>query len=79
MLGIAIAAQKLVSQNCLGCICQSASGCPTVLGCAGDTCGPFHLTQGYWKDGGMPTLNNEANNSPDGNNHQLNKTLIFFS
>ncbi|XP_012270123.1 lysozyme-like [Orussus abietinus] len=52
-----------VSQTCLGCICEAASGCNTTLGCNGEVCGPFRITWGYWADGGKPTLNDEPNSA----------------
>lgn len=55
-----------LSQSCLGCICEAASGCNTNAGCEGDVCGPFRITWGYWADGGKPTLNNEANTANGG-------------
>lgn len=53
-----------ISQTCLGCICEAASGCNTTVGCDGDVCGPFRITWAYWSDSGKPTLNDEANNTP---------------
>lgn len=50
-----------LSQTCLGCICEAASGCNATLGCDGSVCGPFRITWGYWADAGKPTLNNEPN------------------
>ncbi|XP_015600321.1 lysozyme [Cephus cinctus] len=52
---------ELLSQTCLGCICEAASGCNVTSGCVGEVCGPFRITWGYWADGGKPTLNNEPN------------------
>ena len=55
-----------IDQICLGCICEAVSGCNTTTKCEGDICGPFHMTWGYWADGGKPTLNGELNTSPTG-------------
>ncbi|KAH0955834.1 hypothetical protein HN011_005196 [Eciton burchellii] len=55
--------QQLVSQVCLGCICEVTSGCNTTIGCFDSVCGPFAITWGYWSDAGKPTLNNEPNSS----------------
>ncbi|XP_050466072.1 invertebrate-type lysozyme 3-like [Cataglyphis hispanica] len=54
--------QQLVSQVCLDCMCEIASGCNTTIGCTDRLCGPFLITWGYWRDAGKPTLNNEPNN-----------------
>ncbi|CAB0036432.1 unnamed protein product [Trichogramma brassicae] len=50
---------------CLGCICEAASGCNQTLGCVGDVCGPFHITQIYWTDSGKPTLDNDKPDDTD--------------
>ncbi|KAL6448654.1 hypothetical protein ACFW04_000481 [Cataglyphis niger] len=55
--------QQLVSQVCLGCICEVTSGCNTTIGCHDSVCGPFAITWGYWSDAGKPTLNNEPSNT----------------
>lgn len=53
-----------VTQACLGCICEAASGCDTTQKCGGDVCGPFRITWAYWADAGKPTVNNEKNDTP---------------
>lgn len=53
---------KIVSQVCLGCICEVTSGCNTTIGCTGTVCGPFAITWGYWADAGKQTLNGEELN-----------------
>lgn len=58
--------QQLVSQVCLDCMCEVASGCNTTIGCTDRLCGPFLITWGYWRDAGKPTLNNEPNNIDGG-------------
>lgn len=50
---------QVVSQVCLGCICEVATGCNTTIGCPGATCGPFAITWEYWSDAGKPTLGGE--------------------
>ncbi|XP_014221985.1 lysozyme 2-like [Trichogramma pretiosum] len=50
---------------CLGCICEAASGCNQTLGCVGDVCGPFHITQIYWTDSGKPTLDSDKPEATD--------------
>ncbi|KAG5308744.1 LYS2 protein, partial [Acromyrmex insinuator] len=50
---------QIVSQVCLGCICEVSSGCNTTIGCSETVCGPFAITWGYWSDAGKPTLNSE--------------------
>lgn len=49
-----------VNTPCLGCLCEAISNCNRTLGCAGDICGLFHLTWGFWADGGKPTRANES-------------------
>lgn len=56
----------LVTDVCLGCICEASSGCDRSLQCSGDTCGLFRITWAYWSDGGKPTNNNEATDSSTG-------------
>ncbi|XP_071629452.1 lysozyme 2-like [Temnothorax longispinosus] len=50
---------QVISQVCLGCICEVSTGCNTTRGCSGSVCGPFAITWDYWSDAGKPTLNNE--------------------
>lgn len=47
--------QSLTSE-CLDCICDAVSGCNTsVNNCgSGTVCGPFAISQAYWKDGRKP-------------------------
>ncbi|XP_017782892.1 PREDICTED: lysozyme-like [Nicrophorus vespilloides] len=61
---IGVSGQGPVNQKCLGCICEAISGCNATQICAGDVCGPFRITWPYWSDGGKPTLNGEAKDSP---------------
>lgn len=56
-----------VSQVCLGCMCEAASGCNTTVGCTGDVCGPFRITWAYWADAGKPTLSGEPDTAQTGN------------
>lgn len=60
------ASQPLVSQVCLGCICEVTSGCNTTIGCYDSVCGPFAITWGYWADAGKPTLNDEPTTADGG-------------
>lgn len=45
-----------LSQDCLDCICDAVSGCNTSLNNCGSgaLCGPFAISQTYWKDGRKP-------------------------
>ncbi|XP_012523223.2 invertebrate-type lysozyme 3 [Monomorium pharaonis] len=54
---------QLISQLCIGCLCEVSSGCNTSIGCSGSVCGPFGITWDYWSDAGKPTLNNETINN----------------
>lgn len=44
---------QLLTSECLDCICDAVSGCNTsVNNCgSGAVCGPFAISQAYWKDG----------------------------
>ncbi|KAI4457188.1 destabilase-related [Holotrichia oblita] len=53
----------LVTQACLGCICEGISGCNVTSTCQGEVCGPFRITWPYWADAGKPTVNNEGPSS----------------
>jgi len=64
--------EEPVSQVCLACICEVATGCNTTIGCSGPLCGPYAITWGFWTDAGTPTLNNEPNATDGGE-------LIFLS
>ncbi|GAB1869306.1 lysozyme [Camponotus japonicus] len=55
--------EEPVSQVCLACICEVATGCNTTIGCSGPLCGPYAITWGFWTDAGTPTLNNEPNDT----------------
>lgn len=55
-----------VTDVCLGCICEAASGCDRSLGCAGEVCGLFRITWPYWSDSGKPTQQGETPDSPTG-------------
>lgn len=45
-----------LTTECLDCICDAVSGCNTsVNNCgSGTVCGPFAISQAYWKDGRKP-------------------------
>ncbi|XP_046406711.1 lysozyme-like [Ischnura elegans] len=47
---------QLVSEVCLGCICNAISGCNRTLTCSGDVCGIFRITWAYWSDAGKPVI-----------------------
>ncbi|CRK95595.1 CLUMA_CG009054, isoform A [Clunio marinus] len=50
----------LVTDTCLGCICEASSGCDRNLKCNGDVCGMFRITWAYWSDSGKPTQQGES-------------------
>ncbi|XP_014219639.1 lysozyme-like [Copidosoma floridanum] len=58
--------QGEITQACLGCICDAASGCNTTIGCTGDVCGPFRITKIYWTDGGKPSIDGESDGDDSG-------------
>lgn len=55
-----------VTDICLGCICEAASGCDRSIKCTGDVCGLFRITWAYWSDSGKPTLQGQTIDSQDG-------------
>ncbi|KAL3272421.1 hypothetical protein HHI36_013903 [Cryptolaemus montrouzieri] len=67
--------EQPVTQQCLGCICEASSNCETNGRCDGDTCGPFRITWAYWADGGKPTINDEAADSPQAYSHCASDTF----
>lgn len=66
---------QIVSQVCLGCICEVSSGCNTTIGCSEAVCGPFAITWGYWSDAGKPTLNSEPLSDNGGLHSLIQNTL----
>lgn len=58
-----------VTEVCLGCICQAASGCTQSLGCEDGACGLFRITQPYWTDAGKPTVDGAPVDSPNAFNN----------
>lgn len=58
---------QVVTETCLGCICEAISGCNRNTSCTGDVCGLFRLTWAYWADSGKPTVGGEAPTSETGN------------
>lgn len=48
---------QLVTDVCLGCICEAVSGCDRTKKCSDGICGLFGITWAYWSDSGKPTLN----------------------
>lgn len=60
------ASNQVVTETCLGCICEAISGCNRTTTCAGDVCGLFRLTWAYWADSGKPTVGGEAPTSETG-------------
>jgi len=57
---------RLLSDVCLGCICEVTSGCNNTIGCYDAVCGPFAITWGYWSDSGRPTVNDESSSNDGG-------------
>ncbi|KOB65350.1 Uncharacterized protein OBRU01_20367 [Operophtera brumata] len=56
----------LVTEVCLGCLCQAVSGCKQGLQCDGDHCGLFKITWAYWADAGKPTIGGQSPDAADG-------------
>lgn len=56
----------MVTETCLGCICEAVSGCNRTTTCAGDVCGLFRITWAYWADSGKPTIGSEPPTSETG-------------
>ncbi|XP_068201135.1 lysozyme 2-like [Palaemon carinicauda] len=53
---------ELISDDCMMCLCEAATGCNLTAGCQSTYegayfCGPFHISRAYWLDAGSPTLN----------------------
>lgn len=63
----------LVTDICLGCICEAVSGCDRTLKCSDGVCGLFAITWAYWADSGKPTLRGEDKASGSG------KYILIFS
>lgn len=47
---------QIVTDVCLGCICEAVSGCDRTKQCSDGVCGLFGITWAYWSDSGKPTL-----------------------
>jgi len=46
-----------ITDDCLGCICEAASGCDTSTQCIrAGFCGPFHISWPYWADAGKLSI-----------------------
>lgn len=61
---IVVTGEVIVSEVCLGCICQAVSQCNLTIGCTEEDCGMFRITKPYWIDSGKPTipLDNQEDN-----------------
>ena len=67
----------IVTEDCLGCICQASTNCNMTVGCTGGDqylCGPFLISWPYWADGGKFVL---ANDNADRQGGILFRLLIL--
>ncbi|CAG0883152.1 unnamed protein product [Cyprideis torosa] len=41
----------IISDNCLGCLCEASTNCNATIGCTdGGLCGPFLISQPFWSE-----------------------------
>ncbi|KAL5234158.1 hypothetical protein ACI65C_001568 [Semiaphis heraclei] len=60
------AEDNLVTESCLGCICDAIGECSYHTKCSGELCGMFGITRPYWSDSGKPVVEGSHPNDPDG-------------
>jgi hypothetical protein len=53
---------------CMGCICEATSNCNLTFHCTRGLCGPFLISQIYWKEAGRPTVLGDHPNNKGGEN-----------
>ncbi|CAG0907368.1 unnamed protein product, partial [Darwinula stevensoni] len=54
----------ILSDLCIGCICEGSSNCNASVGCTwSDLCGPFYISRPYWIDARTPAVGDP--NDPD--------------
>lgn len=71
-------AAPVVTDVCLGCICEAVSGCDRTLKCSDGICGLFGITWAYWADSGKPTLNGRGDaKSEDGSYSILSEKCVM--
>ena len=55
---VGIISSQEIGDDCLQCICKANSNCEARVGCTLDkrtqVCGPYHLSEKYWKECGKP-------------------------
>ncbi|KDR06499.1 uncharacterized protein LOC110840589 isoform X2 [Zootermopsis nevadensis] len=47
---------------CMGCICEATSNCNLTFHCTRGFCGPFLISQLYWKEAGRPVIPGDHQN-----------------
>ncbi|KAJ9583155.1 hypothetical protein L9F63_022496 [Diploptera punctata] len=47
---------------CMGCICEATSNCNLTFQCTRGLCGPFLISEIYWKEAGRPTITGDNPN-----------------
>ena len=52
-----------ITNECIGCICEAASGCNVDRKCSGGFCGPFVMSVNFWIEAGRCVKGNEDPNS----------------
>ncbi|XP_075236460.1 invertebrate-type lysozyme 3-like [Lycorma delicatula] len=53
-----------LSIACLQCLCHAMSKCNGAFGCDGRTCGPYKISQPFWKEAGKFTIESDNADSP---------------
>jgi len=61
-------AKANITNNCLRCLCEASTKCRLTAKCERGVCGPFHLSKGYWIDGGKNVREGDDPDSKLGNN-----------
>ena len=57
ILGVVTGGDEGITDDCLGCICEAASGCETSTRClSSGLCGLFHISWPYWADAGKLSI-----------------------
>lgn len=59
--------ERLVTRECLGCMCEAISGCDVNYKCGTGSKGLFCITKNYWIDGDMPVIWRDNSHDDNGN------------
>ncbi|CAG0915446.1 unnamed protein product [Notodromas monacha] len=59
-----IQVSPVISDECIGCICEGSTSCDLSVKCTGGgyLCGPLLISRAYWTDGGQPVLKGNNKN-----------------